>query len=86
MRRSAMHVCRSWYVASSHHISRNTPLLSDSTLVGIYLNILFASYAQQVTRAEAKDIIFDNSSRRKMQDGINKIADAVGVTLGPRGE
>ncbi|GAB4818835.1 hypothetical protein N2152v2_005881 [Parachlorella kessleri] len=39
-----------------------------------------------VTRAgEAKDILFDNASRRKMQDGINKIADAVGVTLGPRG-
>jgi chaperonin GroEL (HSP60 family) len=38
-----------------------------------------------VTRAEAKDIIFDNASRKKMQDGINKIADAVGVTLGPRG-
>ncbi len=40
----------------------------------------------QVTRAEAKDIVFDNASRRKMQDGINKVADAVSVTLGPRGE
>lgn len=40
----------------------------------------------QVIRAEAKDIIFDNASRRKMQDGINKVADAVQVTLGPRGE
>lgn len=38
-----------------------------------------------VTRAEAKDILFDNASRKKMQDGINKIADAVSVTLGPRG-
>jgi len=34
----------------------------------------------------AKDIIFDNVSRKKMQDGINKLADAVGVTLGPRGQ
>ena len=40
----------------------------------------------QVTRAEAKDIWFDNASRKKLQDGINKVADAVGVTLGPRGE
>ena len=40
----------------------------------------------QVTRAEAKDIVFDQESRRKMQDGINKVADAVSVTLGPRGE
>lgn len=39
----------------------------------------------QVIRADAKDIYFDNDSRRKMQQGINKIADAVAVTLGPRG-
>jgi chaperonin GroL len=39
----------------------------------------------QVVRADAKDIVFDNDSRRRMQKGINKIADAVGVTLGPRG-
>ena len=39
----------------------------------------------QAVRAEAKDIWFDNSSRKKLQDGINKVADAVGVTLGPRG-
>lgn len=36
-------------------------------------------------RAESKDIIFDQDSRRRMQAGINKLADAVGVTLGPRG-
>ena len=39
-----------------------------------------------MTRADAKDIVFDNVSRRRMQDGINKIADAVAVTLGPRGK
>ncbi len=39
----------------------------------------------QVASATAKDIVFDNVSRKKMQDGINKLADAVGVTLGPRG-
>lgn len=39
-----------------------------------------------MVRADAKDIIFDNASRKKMQDGINKVADAVQVTLGPRGE
>jgi chaperonin GroL len=36
-------------------------------------------------RADAKDIVFDNDSRRKMQKGINKVADAVAITLGPRG-
>lgn len=42
--------------------------------------------AVQVTRAEAKEITFDNDSRRRMQDGINKLAAAVGSTLGPRGK
>ena len=37
-------------------------------------------------RAEAKDILFDQASRAAMQAGIDKLADAVGVTLGPRGE
>ena len=37
-------------------------------------------------RAEAKDIAFDSDSRKKMAAGINKLADAVGVTLGPRGK
>jgi hypothetical protein len=39
----------------------------------------------QVTSAEAKEIVFDNVSRARLQAGINKVADAVGVTLGPRG-
>lgn len=36
-------------------------------------------------RANAKDILFDQSARTAMQAGIDKLADAVGVTLGPRG-
>jgi hypothetical protein len=44
------------------------------------------SPAPQVVSAEAKDIVFDNASRQQMQAGINKIADAVASTLGPRGE
>jgi chaperonin GroL len=35
--------------------------------------------------AESKTIVFDNDSRARLQNGINKVADAVGVTLGPRG-
>lgn len=38
-----------------------------------------------MTSAEAKEIVFDNVSRARLQAGINKVADAVGVTLGPRG-
>ncbi len=33
----------------------------------------------------AKDILFGNEARRKMLLGINKVADAVSVTLGPKG-
>ena len=34
----------------------------------------------QAARAEAKELIFDNESRKRMQNGINKLADAVGVS------
>jgi hypothetical protein len=36
-------------------------------------------------RAEAKNLTFDMKSRIKIQRGIDKLADAVAVTLGPRG-
>lgn len=37
-------------------------------------------------RANAKDIAFDQDSRAALQSGIDKLADAVGLTLGPRGK
>lgn len=36
-------------------------------------------------RADAKDIYFGGESRQKLADGINKLADAVAITIGPRG-
>lgn len=36
-------------------------------------------------RAAAKEIAFDQNSRSALQAGIDKLADAVGLTLGPRG-
>lgn len=36
-------------------------------------------------KASAKEIAFDQSSRAAIQAGIDKLADAVGLTLGPRG-
>ncbi|KAG2452268.1 hypothetical protein HYH02_003292 [Chlamydomonas schloesseri] len=38
-----------------------------------------------IRASDAKEIVFDQESRRRLQAGINKVADAVGVTLGPRG-
>uniref|UniRef100_A0A5B6Z8Y1 Putative ruBisCO large subunit-binding protein subunit alpha n=1 Tax=Davidia involucrata TaxID=16924 RepID=A0A5B6Z8Y1_DAVIN len=38
-----------------------------------------------VVRAAAKEIAFDQSSRRALQAGIDKLTDAVALTLGPRG-
>ncbi|KAH6786739.1 chaperonin-60alpha [Perilla frutescens var. hirtella] len=40
---------------------------------------------QFLVRANAKDIAFDQKSRSAMQAGIDKLADVVGLTLGPRG-
>lgn len=39
-----------------------------------------------VVRSAAKEIFFDQKSRSSLQAGIDKLADAVGVTLGPRGK
>ena len=36
-------------------------------------------------RADAKNLTFDMKSRIKIQEGIDQLADAVAVTLGPRG-
>lgn len=38
-----------------------------------------------VVKANAKEIAFDQRSRSAMQAGIDKLANAVGLTLGPRG-
>ncbi|KAJ6826818.1 ruBisCO large subunit-binding protein subunit alpha-like [Iris pallida] len=42
-------------------------------------------YRRMAVRAAAKDIAFDQKSRSALQAGADKLADAVGVTLGPRG-
>ncbi|KAI8573619.1 hypothetical protein RHMOL_Rhmol01G0291100 [Rhododendron molle] len=44
-----------------------------------------SSSSRLVVRAAAKDITFDQASRAALQAGIDKLADAVGLTLGPRG-
>jgi len=38
-----------------------------------------------VVRAGAKRILYGKDSREKLQAGIDKLADAVSITLGPRG-
>jgi hypothetical protein len=40
---------------------------------------------QLLVRASAKEIAFDQGSRAALQAGVEKLAAAVGVTLGPRG-
>ncbi|XP_078445691.1 chaperonin-60alpha [Wolffia australiana] len=44
-----------------------------------------SSAGRFVVRASSKEIAFDQVSRRAIQAGVEKLADAVGVTLGPRG-
>ncbi|XP_019198193.1 PREDICTED: ruBisCO large subunit-binding protein subunit alpha, chloroplastic-like [Ipomoea nil] len=44
-----------------------------------------SSKSRFVVKANAKDIAFDQKSRTALQAGIDKLADAVGLTLGPRG-
>eukprot|EP00899_Mesostigma_viride_P027077 jgi/Mesvir1/7554/Mv19296-RA.1 len=49
------------------------------------VNVASQSRRDLSVRAEAKDIHFDTLARTKLQDGINKLANAVACTLGPRG-
>lgn len=51
----------------------------------IALNAKHSGRTRLVVRAAAKDISFDQVSRFALQAGIDKLTDAVGVTLGPRG-
>lgn len=44
-----------------------------------------ASFRRMTVRAAAKEVAFDQKSRAALQAGADKLADAVGVTLGPRG-
>ena len=39
---------------------------------------------QAQTRAYAKDLKFYNDARARLLVGVNKLADAVAVTMGPR--
>jgi hypothetical protein len=67
-----------------HSLSPLPPLLLHACLNPSAL--LPAVLLPQVVRAgDAKEILFDTDSRRRLQRGINKVADAVAVTLGPRG-
>ena len=40
---------------------------------------------QALVRASAKEVAFDQGARASLQAGVEKLAAAVGVTLGPRG-
>ena len=46
---------------------------------------MFGNAGRRWCGSDAKDLVFDVESRRRLQDGINKVVDAVGATLGPRG-
>jgi len=73
-----------------HSTSRvNGKLLSKSPALPVKSSSLRrarrAGSSSLRVRAEAKELTFDSESRKKMAEGINKLADAVSVTLGPRG-
>ena len=36
--------------------------------------------------ATPKEMIFEEEARNKLREGIDKLADVVGVTFGPKGE
>src|ERR687894_1021669 len=44
------------------------------------------SLAEEVFRVAHKELRFDTEARRALESGVNKLADAVKVTLGPKGQ
>ncbi|KAH9660625.1 Chaperonin 60 subunit alpha 1 [Citrus sinensis] len=67
-------------MASANALSSASILCSPKQNQGQRVN-----YRRFAVRASAKDIAFDQISRAAMQAGIDKLSDAVGLTLGPRG-
>ncbi|XP_028122854.1 chaperonin 60 subunit alpha 1, chloroplastic-like [Camellia sinensis] len=62
-----------------------TSMRVNQLLQGQKMNYNGASSSRRfMVRAAAKEIAFDQSSRSALQAGIDKLADAVGLTLGPR--
>jgi len=54
-------------------------------MLGASKRIAGVAHKQVRTFATGKDILFGNAGRAKMLAGVNKLADAVQVTLGPKG-
>src|SRR3712207_9233804 len=44
------------------------------------------SLAEEVFRVAHKELRFNTEARRALESGVNKLADAVKVTLGPKGQ
>ncbi|CAI9114190.1 OLC1v1014850C1 [Oldenlandia corymbosa var. corymbosa] len=73
-------------VSSSEALSSCTSL-SSQALGGRREKVNMRKRQSCKVQAMAKDLYFnkDGSALKKLQDGVNKLADLVGVTLGPKG-
>ncbi|KAL3649341.1 hypothetical protein CASFOL_005744 [Castilleja foliolosa] len=71
--------------ASSNKLSSFASISSSS--LGRRKNIVLRKTHPSQIKAAAKDLYFnkDGSAIKKLQNGVNKLADLVGVTLGPKG-
>ena len=72
-----------------HGVMQASPLAARTALSGPKVTARTARAAGARSglrvRADAKELTFDMKSRIKIQQGIDMLADAVAVTLGPRG-
>jgi len=93
--RNALNICKCFrvspksFVASNKAPKRGRLVSSVSPVHDLASEAsagnLTLACSQVVKAGDAKEIVFDTDSRRRLQRGINKVADAVAVTLGPRG-
>ncbi|EPS66563.1 hypothetical protein M569_08214, partial [Genlisea aurea] len=73
-------------VASSIRLSSLSAISSSGSILG-RKKVLRTKQRASVITAAKKDLYFnkDGSAIKKLQIGVNKLADLVGVTLGPKG-
>lgn len=54
-------------------------------IIELIILILFETEGVKFMSTDAKEIIFDEEAREKLSKGIQKLADAICFTLGPKG-
>jgi len=77
--------CAHHFLMAAKHRTNNMRLFLCLSLITTSTPFVHQKVVPSVTKLEAKRVSFKEESRQALVAGINKVADAVRVTLGPKG-